>query len=30
MRIVHNYNLRYRVEKEMCTSCQDPFMNWLW
>jgi len=20
---VHNYNLRYHIEKELCTSCQD-------
>jgi len=23
MRIVHNYYLRYHLEKESCTSCQD-------
>jgi len=23
MRIVHNYNMRYYIEKELCTSCQD-------
>ena len=23
MRIVHNYNLRHHIEKELCTSCQD-------
>jgi len=21
MKIVHNYNLRYHIEKELCTSC---------
>jgi len=23
MRMVHYYNLRYHIEKELCTSCQD-------
>jgi len=23
MRIVCNYNMRYHIEKELCTSCQD-------
>jgi len=23
MRIVHNYNFRHYIEKELCTSCQD-------
>jgi len=23
MKIVHNCNLRYHIEKELCTSCQD-------
>jgi len=22
MRIVHNYNFNYHIEKELCTSCQ--------
>jgi len=26
---VHNYNLRYHVEKELRTSCQDLSINWL-
>jgi len=23
MRLVHNYNFFYDIEKELCTSCQD-------